>query len=35
MPTNSPESMMMTSDRAPELKICCTIKSNRSSARGE
>ncbi len=35
MPTNSPESMMMTSDNAPELKICWEIKLNRIKARGE
>jgi hypothetical protein len=35
MPTNRPESMMMTSENAPELKICCEIKLKRSRAGGE
>ena len=34
MPTNSPESMMITSDSAPALCTCSTTSRNRSSARG-
>ena len=34
MPTNSPDSMMITSDSAPALWTCSTTRRKRSSARG-